>query len=317
MARSYFVSQRLQALLHVPQRLVWWVEYAAIATLINGLAILPLRSALRVAGTVFAVLGPYSPRATKVRNNLSVAFPEAGSAELDRLRRASFSHVGIAVAELALLSRIWRQRQRRIEFRLEPGAVMPTPEQRAVFVTAHIGAWQLTPLIGLQYGLTVPVIYAPEDNPHVDRKLAKLRRTFGGPLVSRDGGIKVLMRALDRGESIGLTMDTRMDAGEMVPFFGEHAMTNTAPARLALRYGCALVPTLAERLPGARYRVRIYPPIEPRDTTAPRRVQVHDMALQANAYFEAWIRRNPEQWLCLKRRWPKAVHRRAAHSASE
>ena len=310
MARSYFLPRRWQHSAHLPQQLVWRVEYAVIASLINCFRWLPLALATRIAGAAFALFGPFSPRADKVRRNLMVAFPEAGGARLDRLTRASFRHLGIAVAELAALDQIWRERDKRITFVLEPGAVEPSAQSRTVFVTAHLGAWQLTPLIGPQYGLTVPIIYAPEDNPFVDRKLNALRRAFGGPLVSRDGGIRVLMRALYAGQSIGLTVDTRMDAGEPVPFFGHDAPTNTAPARLALRYDCDLVPVLAERLPGAHYRVRIYPAVRPTDTDAGTAGQARDMSKQLNGLFEAWIKAMPDQWLCMKRRWPKAVYQR-------
>ncbi|MES1940362.1 Lipid A biosynthesis acyltransferase [Salinisphaera sp. T5B8] len=304
MARSYFLPR------YWPKRLIWWVEYAFIATLINTLRCLPLRVSARVAGGLFAFVGPFSARAAKVRKNFMVVAPQASSAELDRLMRASFRHLGVAVAELVSLARIWRDRDKRIEFTLAPGAVTPSPERRTVFVTAHLSAWQLTPLVGPYYGVTVPVIYAPEDNPYVDRKFASLRRAFGGPLVSRDGGIKALMRALDKGQSIGLTADTRMDAGDMLPFFGEDAPTNTAPARLALRYECDMVPVRAERLPGARYRITVYPPIRPRDSDASRAAQARDMIVQLAGHFERWISATPGQWLCLKRRWPKDVYKR-------
>lgn len=304
MARSYFLPRNW------PKRLIWCLEYAFIATLVNTLRCLSLRLAMRVAGGLFAFAGPFSARASKVRQNLMVVAPKANAAELDRLMRASFRHLGVAVAELVSLARIWRDRDRRIEFTLAPGAVTPSPATSTVFVTAHLGAWQLTPLVGPHYGLTIPVIYAPEENPYVDRKLASLRRAFGGPLVSRDGGIKTLMRALDKGQSIGLTVDTRMDAGEMLPFFGEDAPTNTAPARLALRYACDMVPVRAERLPGARYRVTVYPPIRPRERDASRAMQARDMTGQLTDHFERWISETPGQWLCLKRRWPKDVYKR-------
>ncbi|GAB3680101.1 lysophospholipid acyltransferase family protein [Salinisphaera aquimarina] len=310
MARYYFLPQRLQKAVRLPQRLVWWVEYIVIGGLIELFKRLPIRLSMRFAAFVFGLFGPYTPRADKVRGNLTVAFPQTPDTRLEELMRDSYRHLGVAIAELASLKQIWRERERRIEFTLEPGAVMPTPDKRSVFVTAHLGAWQLTPLIGPHYGVTLPVIYAPEQNPLVDRKLGAMRRAFGGPLVSRDGGIRVLMRALDQGQSIGLTADTRMDAGESLPFFDEPAMTNTAPARLALRYDCDLVPVLAERLPGARYRVKLFAPIRARADAADRQARVQDMTGQLNRLFEQWIRDRPDQWLCLKRRWPKAVYKR-------
>jgi len=265
---------------------------------------------MRFGSAAFALFGPHSPRAAKIRQNLRLAFPHKSEEKIDQTMRGVYRHLGTAMAELVRLNKIWRERDQRLEFHLCPGAIKPTPQRKTVFVTAHCGAWQLTPLVAPHYGLTVPLIYAPEENPYVDRKLAKLRKAFGSPLVSRDGGIRVLMRALDKGHSIGLTMDTRMDSGEALPFFGELALTNTAPARLALRYGCDVVPVLAQRRPNARYKINIFAPIVPRDPSADADEQARDITRQINALFETWISDMPDQWLCMKRRWPKEAYRR-------
>lgn len=309
MARNYFVPKRVRKAFPEAQDLIWRLEAAIIGLLLGAFRLLPLRTSLKFGGALFAQFGPRTPRADKVRMNLCVAHPGKSSAQIKQLTRAVFKHLGTAMAELVHIKKIWRERDQRIEFKVYPGATVPVPGKRFVFVTAHCSAWQLTTLIAPYYGLTIPLIYAPEENPYVDRKLVALRNGFGSPMVSRDGGIRVLMRALDQGHSIGLTMDTRMDAGELLPFFGEQALTNTAPARLALRYDCELVPVEAERLPDARFRIHIYPAIKPRDANAPTAEQARDMSLQVNATFESWIRKSPGEWLCFKRRWPKQVYK--------
>ncbi|RJS92210.1 lysophospholipid acyltransferase family protein [Salinisphaera sp. Q1T1-3] len=312
MPRFYFSTRRSHQVPAWLRQPIWLAEAAGVAAVVGLFRILPLRLALALGARLGEVFGRFSPRLDKVRRNLNVVFANADAGWLTHLTRASFANVGVAMAELANLGRIWRARSRRIEFRELPGAVTPSPERPTVFVTAHIGPWQLAPLVGRQYGLVIPVIYAPEQNPYVDRLLNRLRGVFAAPLVSRDGAMRAFMRSLGRGQSIGLTVDTRLDSGESVPFFGEPAMTNTAPARLALRFDCDLVPVIAERLPGAQFRVNIHPPIAAGATCANRDEAVLDMSRQINALFEAEITRNPDQWLCLKRRWPKQVHRRYA-----
>ena len=312
MPRFYFSSQRSQDVSGWLARPMWLAEAAAIGLVVAVLRALPLRGALTLGAWLGHVLGRFSPRIDKVRSNLKVVFASADAAELDRLTRASFANVGVAFAELVNLRRIWRARRSRLEVKEMPGAMTPTAERRTVFVTAHLGPWQMTPLVGPEYGMTIPVIYAPEQNPYVDRLLNRFRGVFDAPLVARDGGMRAFVRALRQGQSIGLTVDTRLDSGESVPFFGEPAMTNTMPARLALKFDCDLVPVLAERLPGGRFRVNIHPPITPADLQAPNDDQVLDMSRQINALFEREILARPEQWLCLKRRWPKQVYQRHA-----
>ena len=62
----------------------------------------------------------------------------------------------------------------------------------------------------------------------------------------------------------------------------------------------------AERLPEGRYRITMYEPLTSRNPDAPQKDQVLDLTAQINGYFENWIREYPDQWICLKRRWPKA-----------
>jgi KDO2-lipid IV(A) lauroyltransferase len=103
-----------------------------------------------------------------------------------------------------------------------------------------------------------------------------------------------------------MAMDTRLDSGKMVPFFGREALTSTAAAGLALRTGAALVVARAERLPKGRYRITMYEPLTSPNPDAPQKEQVLALTAEINRYFEEWIREYPEQWICLKRRWPKA-----------
>ena len=89
-----------------------------------------------------------------------------------------------------------------------------------------------------------------------------------------------------------------------MPFFGRDAMTTPIVAQLSLRFDCPAVPARVERLEGARFRLTLYPPLEPPGGES-REAQVAARARQMNALFEEWIRARPEQWLWLHRRWPE------------
>lgn len=314
MARFYFSRRGIYDVAAWRRKLMWRAESAVVRTLVVVFRMLPLKASFAFGAWIGECMRPFTPRAEKVRSNLRMVFPDAREKRIERVTRASFANMGIAMAELANLERLWRARDERIEFCLLAGARQPDPAGRTIFVTAHLGPWQLTPLIGRYYGIKLPVIYAPERNPYVDRQLNQMRSVFDNRLVSRNGGIRMLVRSLDRGECIGMTVDTRMDGGEPIPFFGHPAPTNTTPARLALRYDCDLVPVIAERLPGACFRVNIHPPIQPRAGAQSRNEKARDMSEQINQLFETLIERQPDQWLCLRRRWSKQVQ--AQHASN-
>jgi len=265
-----------------------------------------LAMANSLAGALFALLGPRTEKAEKALDNLAVAFPDRDERWRRDTLRGIFRNLGYAAVELVKLDQIWEQSEKRLEFFAEPRALEYLATQGAtVFVTAHVGPWQLTNLVGRQYHLTISTVYAPESNPLMREAMARLRSTFGVGWISSTEGLRPLVRELQAGHSVGLAMDTRLDTGKPVPFFGRDALTNTSAAGLALRTGAALIPVRSERLPGGRFRVTVQNPLTPADPGADPREQALDLTAQINGCFESWIRDAPEQWICLKRRWPK------------
>lgn len=102
-----------------------------------------------------------------------------------------------------------------------------------------------------------------------------------------------------------MIIDRRVDEGKPIPFFGNPKNTSMMPAKLALRFDCDLIPARVERIGGARFRVSFYPPVRPRNPDAPKGEQAEDMIHQVHQLFETWIRKNPADWFCATRLWPK------------
>lgn len=306
MAKYYLLPKEMIDRLPVLKHPVWLLEAAVFYLLFGAARLMPLGFAGRVFGALLGTLGARNPNKQRpVRRNLAVVMPEADEDARARVARDIFRSTGLAAAELFLLDRIWRGRDRYLEFRLHPEAEAAIRRKEPiVFATAHAGAWQVTNLIGRAYDLSISVLYAPDRNPWMNRFFLARRRHFGGPLVPSAGGARDMIRELAAGRSVGAAFDTRIDEGEMVPFFGVPALTNTLPALLALR-GYPLIPIRAVRLPGPRYRVEVMAPLALPDPETPRKAQVLDLTARLNGVFEDWIREDPGQWLCLKRRWPK------------
>jgi Kdo2-lipid IVA lauroyltransferase/acyltransferase len=268
---------------------------------------LSLERALRLSAFVFSLAGRRSDKANKARENLAIAFPERSAQWREHTIRQIFRYLGVSAAELIKLEQIWQERDKRIEFVLEPEALQHMQSRRpTIFITAHVGAWQVATLVTRQYGFDTSAIYAPESNPLMNDLMLKLRKSIGENLIAADAGPRPLIKELNAGRSISMAMDTRPENGKLIPFFGVDALTNTSAAGLALHTGAALVAARAERLPGARYRITVYNPLVSPIPNAPVKEQAVALTAMAYRYFEEWITEYPEQWLCLKRRWPKA-----------
>ena len=307
MPQYYLIPKRVARAAPALGRTSQWLEarlFQFIFWLIDRLS--PERASAWGAA-LFGWLGPHTAKARKAEINLSIAFPEKDEIWRKRQVRGIFRSLGKSAAELIKLQQIWEERDKRLEFEVAPSTRKHLESGgAAVFVSAHVGPWQVANLISLHMQLQISTIYAPESNIALRRKMLELREAFGVKLIPSDAGVRPLLRELNSGRSIGMAMDTRLDTGHLLPFFGRDALTNITAARLALRTGAALVPIRGERLGGARYRVIVYDPIDPPADLRDPEQQAIAMTRHVHRHFEQWIKAQPDQWLCLKRRWPKA-----------
>lgn len=307
MPQFYLLPKKLARKAPFLATAVQWLEARLFAFLFWLMRRLSLEQASRISALAFGLVGPFGDKADKARTNLAIAFPDSSEEWREQTTRQIFRYLGISATELIKLEDIWDQREQRLEFDIQPAALAVIEQKRAaVFVSAHVGAWQVSNLIALQYGLTVSTIYAPESNPVLRDMMLDLRQAFGVKLIASDAGVRPLLKELAAGHSIGMAMDTRLDTGKLLPYFGRDALTNTTAARLALRSGAALLPIRAERLAGSRFRITVYDPLTSELPEATAEEQAIELSARINRQFEQWIRQYPDQWICLKRRWPKA-----------
>ena len=306
----YLVPKRLLRAVPALGRVFSHVDVWLLRAAFGLLAALPQRRAAQLAAGLFGLVGPSGPQGEKVRCNLRIVFPACNEADIKRLTRATFRHVGTATAELVHARDVIAARDTRFEMVTEdPRIPTPTPGSPAVIVTAHVGAWQYVAMLGQLVGVRLTSLYAPEINPHVRPLFLTLREAMGCSWLSRDDSAKPLLRELTAGNWVGFATDTRFDQGRMVSFCGHDAMTNTAAARLALRYNCPLITVRCDRLPGERYRMVLTRLISPDAACTSADEQALGMTREMNLEFERWIRQTPGQWVCMKRRWPPGTLR--------
>lgn len=312
MAEHLLIPKQLARRLPWLKTAAWKLEVGLVRLLMRYLRAGSIERGMRIASRIVRRMGPWLPMWDKVARNHRIAFPDLDDAEHRTLQRETFGWLGTSVAELVLADRVWAEREQRFEFVADPSIEGLRDHSRPiVFATAHVGAWQYCNLIALEYGLPISTLFAQESNPYFAELMLELRERLGVRWVSNKGGIKTLVSELRSGHSVGLAVDTRMDQGEAVEFFGHPAMTNTVPARLALKQKCELVPIRVERLPDTRYRITLEKPVRPRDEDAAIDEQARDMTAQLLSRFEGWIQQTPSQWMCLARRWPKELDKQA------
>jgi KDO2-lipid IV(A) lauroyltransferase len=152
-------------------------------------------------------------------------------------------------------------------------------------------------------------LHAPLTNPHFDKLLNHARIQLGCTMLARGESMRGLVTQLRTGGSIGLLLDLSSEDGVPVEFFGHPMPTSLTPARLALRYGCDIVPMRTRRVGPARFRVTAYPAVSLDADGADEDARVLAITRRLNALMETWIREDPQEWMCANRRWDKSLHR--------
>ena len=102
-----------------------------------------------------------------------------------------------------------------------------------------------------------------------------------------------------------MVMDRRLNEGAPIVFFGHQKPSTLLPARLALKFGCDLVPVQIVRRENAHFDAIFHPPVKPINPGEDEAMQAINMTQQVHQQFETWIRQVPEDWFCSKRIWPK------------
>ncbi|MCZ7618313.1 MAG: hypothetical protein M5U32_08350 [Myxococcota bacterium] len=196
MAKHPFLPQSLRRIVRVRprlQRAIWALEAGLIAAIWMLLGALPVNVASRLGRRLLRVAGPRLRKSEHVRRNLEVAFPELSAAQRHALAREIWGHLGAVLAELPHLRSIAAAIEHHVEFDSRVHAVME-PGRPIVFVTAHVGSWDLAPLAAKEFGVPLTVIFTPESNPFLDRFIQRFREPLGCTLLDRNQSLRTLMR---------------------------------------------------------------------------------------------------------------------------
>jgi KDO2-lipid IV(A) lauroyltransferase len=177
---------------------------------------------------------------------------------------------------------------------------------RGVLVlTGHLGAWELSSFYHSLVGYPMSLVIRRLDNPLVDEFVNAIRCRHGNRVIHKDDFARGLLTAMHHGETVGILMDTNMTPpqGVFVPYFGTPACTATALARVALKTGAAVLPGfLLWEASENRYVLRFGEELTLIHTSDHAADIVANTAL-FTATIEHYVRRYPEQWLWVHRRW--------------
>ena len=241
-------------------------------------------------------------RAVALDNLQRVFGGERPPAEIRRLGRRSFQHVGMNLIEACrYLLRPTHVMVSRVRVEGLQHFQAAAAHGRGVFIlTAHFGNWELLAAAHVLTGVPLSIVTRPLDHPLLEDLASRFRRRSGAELIVKRQAVREVLSALRRQRMVGILLDqnaTRAE-GVFVPFFGSPASTSKGLALLALRTGAPVVPIFLRREPDGRHCMDVSAALPP-----PADGEIATYTSMFNRAIEAAIRRAPEQWLWMHDRW--------------
>jgi KDO2-lipid IV(A) lauroyltransferase len=285
------------------KRLEYWLVVAVAQTLgwmPRGLARLLGGG---IAWGVYRVLG----RLRRVgMRNLELALPELSVEEHDRILRGVFRHLGWQLVEFCRMPRYTLENTRgwiRIEG-LEHYRAAKARGKGVLVVTGHLGAWELSSFYLSMLGHPMSMVIRPLDNQLLDGFVNGIRCMHGNRVLPKDNFARGLLMAMRAGDTVGILMDTNIILqGAFVRFFGLQASTATGLAHVARKTGAAVLPGFLLWEPDEHQYVLHFGPELTIPHTADAAADILAGTQICTQTIESWIRRYPDQWLWIHRRW--------------
>src|SRR5271163_1717362 len=284
------------------------LEYFAVLLLIRGIGLLPREPARRIGAAIGALAFLALPRLRRVGyRNLQIAFPGLSRAQHSAILRAEYRSLGWQLAEFCQMRKYTPDNTRGfLSYEgLDHYLAARDAGQGVLILTGHLSAWELSSFYHSLMGYPMSMVIRRLDNELVDDLVNGIRCRHGNKVVHKDDFARGLISAMRQGETVGILMDTNMTPpqGVFVPYFGKLACTASGLARVALKTGAAVLPGFMLWEESERKYVLHFGDEIVFDRTGDNEADAVANTAKCTAAIEAYVRRYPDQWLWVHRRW--------------
>ncbi len=297
------------------------LEYAAVYQLILISRIAPLKIVRAISNLLGDLLYALGPRRRNIAiENLQNAFPgEKTEKELRKIARLSCRSFFLTFLETIKLCFLFtnpdiinslRPRTENLDELFQKAKRLHDESGGCIFVTPHIGNWELLPYVSSAVGILLAVVVRPLDNSYLEKLLYANRVASGQVIIPKRNALFVLQAALQKGRSIGMLPDQSTMKGISVNFFNHKATTTPVPALLAITYKRPIVVVACCRKPDSdQYEGFVCDPIWPGEYKS-EKAEIFRLTEAMNLKMESIIRKYPEQYLWIHNRWKTYRHKK-------
>jgi Kdo2-lipid IVA lauroyltransferase/acyltransferase len=288
--------------------MIEWLQYAVVRTFVKTLGALPRSVARWMAAAGTAVLLRLRPKMRKTAEfNLRLAFPEWTEEQRSNALKKMTRNLGWMAVEFARFPKYTKKNIADVVL-LDGHENFLAGQKRGkgvLYLTGHIGAWELSSYAHALYGFPLHYMARPLDNKPLDEMVNRYRGRSGNEPIYKNESARTMLRVLKGAGTVGILADqnTMPEEGVFVDFFGTPACASTGIARAALHTDAAVVPGYAfwDETSG-KYRLRFEPPVE-LVRTGDTEKDVAENTQRFAKVIEEVIRKYPDQWVWIHARW--------------
>ncbi|WP_438956439.1 lysophospholipid acyltransferase family protein [Cognatiyoonia sp.] len=277
-----------------------WLADRALRAMFGGVMKLPYKQRVPAMGAaVTKAIGPLGGYKKRALKNLAMVYPEMEEAERDRIADGVCDNFGRTLIENYSYEDFAHHLQDTQP--IGPGLAAleqaVADKQPVIFVTGHFGNHEAPRQVLVRMGYDVGGLYRPMANAYFDDHYAKTMTNWGGPVFPQGRkGTMAFARHIGRGGLGTLLFDVNNDRGHPIPFLGKPALTALSAAEIALKMNAIMIPYFGIRqADGLNFDVEVEEPIAHSNPET--------MTAEATQRLEAQIKRQPEQWFWIHRRW--------------
>ncbi|MEO2035781.1 MAG: lysophospholipid acyltransferase family protein [Planctomycetaceae bacterium] len=304
------------------RKLRYRLEYAVFCTIVFVIQSLPLKTAERLtdmlAVLVHRLPGKINRRQIAV-DNIRRSFSNLSEYQIDHMILGMWKHLFRMVFEITHIRRRLRLETATniLDFSRREQCVSAVLSGRPViFLGGHFGNWEISVNTFGHFGFPMGVIARDLDNPWLHKWFLDYRESSGNWMISKSGGGTDLVNSLETCGMASLLCD--QDAGGrgiFVDFFGRPASTFKSIALLALEFdamiivggGRRLERTESTRTNWVPFELATEAVIDSRDFDSSNALQ--ELTQAYTTALEQLIRRSPEQYFWVHRRWKSEPRR--------
>jgi Kdo2-lipid IVA lauroyltransferase/acyltransferase len=286
------------------------LENGAVRGLLGALGVLPRPIAVKVGLGIGKLAYHAAGRLRRIaERNLEIALPELDQEQRQQIIRGVFRSLGRQLGEFSQFPKATPESLKSyIEY--DPASAIRFEGVRSrgkgiIFLTAHLGSWELLSFGYSAISHPLSFLVRPLDNHKVESYVQGIRTRFGNRVIDKKMAARTALRVLRDGGSLGILADlnSQLHEGVFVPFFGTPACSTAGVATLALRTDSVVMPVCCV-WEESRGKFVFYgaPPVE-LERTGDAEQDVLVNTARFTAAIESMIRRYPDQWMWIHKRW--------------